>query len=68
MTTFLPATQWADDPANIAMLIRYLSCKGRTLNWTDDDFAYLCDKAHKFQAEWDELQAELASAAEADHA
>lgn len=60
--------RWCDDPANIAMLIRWLGCKGLTNNWDADDYAYVCDKGHKWQHEWDELQAELAKAEEADGA
>lgn len=60
------APQWCDDPSNLATLIRWLDCKGLTANWEADHFAYLCEKPHKWQAEWDEMQAEFARAEEAD--
>lgn len=52
---------WCDTPANIGMLIRYLAATGVTVNWTDDDYAYLCEKPWKWQAEWDEMQAQLSA-------
>lgn len=58
--------RWADDPSNIATLIRWLACKGLTNNWEADHYAYLCEKPHKWHAEWEELQAEFARAEEAD--
>jgi hypothetical protein len=58
---------WADDPANLAQLIRWLDCKGLTHRWEADHYAYLLEKAHKWQGEWDEMQAELAKADRDDY-
>lgn len=58
---------WCDSPDNLATLIRWLGCKGLTVNWDADHYAYLLEKPHKWQAEWDELQAELAKAEQDDH-
>lgn len=61
---------WCDDLANfgdnLGTLIRWLACKGITANWTEDDFANLAEKPRRWQAEWDEMQAEFAKAEEAD--
>lgn len=51
--------KWCDDPANLALLLRYLDLQGLLVNWSPDDYAYFMEKAHKWQHEWDELQAEL---------
>ena len=62
---------WYETPDrldNVATLIRWLDCKSQTNNWEADQYAYLCEKPWKWQAEWDEMQAEFAAAREADHA
>ena len=51
---------WCDDPANLALLIRYLDVQGQLNGWRPDDYAYFLEKPHKWQQEYDELQAELA--------
>lgn len=60
--------KWYDDPANIALLIRWLDCKCLLNSWEPDDYAYLLEKPQKWQPEWEQFQAEFAKAEAGDHA
>lgn len=59
---------WCNTPSNIGLLIRWLDQQGLTLNWDASDFAYVCERPEKWQAEWDELQAALRAGERADAA